>query len=345
MDNQDNRIERELSQWKLREGRLEKLLSFSLSSNKALLKEKLIFFDRITTRYASTLNPDERFALRALKHERRDIERRLYPNPLLRLLRRPLREKIVANQESRQLENNSRELQREIQKAGFAYLTKDIEKQMKSGQPQFSVSSSHYINETESLQHRLSFAKDSSGNYCFEGYSTALYNEKKTEESRQQFFKTENGLEINSIESYNLLSGRAVEKDGKWLQLNFNDRDPQGNYRMKEFHSDFGYQLDKVLDGLPIKEKQDYDLIRKLNDNLKQGNREVVSFVKDGNLHKFYLEANPQYKSVTIYDEHSKKVTLNAALGNKTSEGLKTSHKLNEQQKEGAVKRNGVKLS
>jgi len=76
MDNQDNRIERELSQWKLREGRLEKLLSFSLSSNKALLKEKLIFFDRITTRYASTLNPDERFALRALKHERRDIERR-----------------------------------------------------------------------------------------------------------------------------------------------------------------------------------------------------------------------------------------------------------------------------
>ena len=63
------------------------LFSFSLSSNRALLKEKLEYYERIAARYRGTQDQEERFALRMLRQERNRIEKQLYPNPLIRLLR------------------------------------------------------------------------------------------------------------------------------------------------------------------------------------------------------------------------------------------------------------------
>ena len=51
-----NRVEAELNQWRSREERFSKLFSFSLSNNRALLKEKLDYYDR-----GHTLNGDAAF--------------------------------------------------------------------------------------------------------------------------------------------------------------------------------------------------------------------------------------------------------------------------------------------
>lgn len=142
--------------------------------------------------------------------------------------------------------------------------------------------------------------------------------------------------------AYQLLKGRAIQKEDRWIQLDFNDKDAQGNYRVKEFHSSFGYDLLKVLQDLPIKELQEKDTANQLLDRLKQGSREAVSFLRDGRAYRYYIEANPQFKSVNIYDEHSKKITLSMAMGNKTMEALKVTHKVNEQQAQ--VRRNGMKV-
>lgn len=82
----------------------------------------------------------------------------------------------------------------------------------------------------------------------------------------------------------------------------------------------------------------DYQLL----DNLKQGNRKAVSFLREGREQRYYIEANPQFKSVNIHDEHSRKITLATVLGHKTIETLKVSHKVNEQQTQ--VKWNGIKV-
>jgi len=42
-----NRISSEINQWKAREERLSKLFSFSVSDNKAFLKDKLRFYERV----------------------------------------------------------------------------------------------------------------------------------------------------------------------------------------------------------------------------------------------------------------------------------------------------------
>lgn len=344
-----NRVEAELNQWRSREERFSKLFSFSLSSNRVLLKEKLEYYERIAAKYKGTQNLDEQFALKMLRQERNRIEKQLYPNLFIRLLRRllvaPVKEQIVIRHDNRKTEENSQALHQQVQRAGFPDLSAKIDEQIKQGQQQFSIPVSYYINDKERLDHQVSFVKDQSGLYQFEGYKTTLHNESKPDERRQQYFSMHNGYNVNTTEAYNLLSGRCIQNGGTWMQLDFNDKDAQGNFRVKQFHSDYGYDLDKVLQQLPLKELLNKGEADKLQEALKNGNRISVSFVKDGNEQRFYIEANPQFKSVNIYDEHSRKITLHTALGNKTMDAMKVTHKVNEQQQQNQAKKNGMRIS
>ncbi|HEX5553354.1 MAG TPA: hypothetical protein VFX43_08905 [Chitinophagaceae bacterium] len=341
-----NRVEADLNQWRSKEERFSKLFSFSLSSNRALLKEKLNYYDRIAAKYKGTQDLDERFALRVLRQERKRIEKQLYPNLLIRLLRRllvaPVKEQIVIRQDNRKTEQNSQALHQQVQRSGFPDLSTKIDEQIRQGQQQFSIPVSYYLNDKERLDHQLSFAKDQSGQYHFEGYKTALYNEAKPDEKRLQFFSIRHEHNINTTEAYNLLSGRCIQNRGTWLQLDFNDKEPNGNFRVKQFHFDYGYDLDKALQQLPLKELLNKGETDSIKERLKSGDRISVSFVKDGNEQRFYIEANPQFKSVNIYDEHSRKLTLNTALGNKTMEAMKVTHKVNEQQQQ--AQKNGMRI-
>lgn len=343
-----NRVEAELSQWRSREERYSKLFSFSLSTNKALLKEKLNYYDRIAAKYKDTQNTDERFALRMLRQERNRMEKQLYPNLLIRLLRRllvtPVREQIVIRKDNRKTEDNSQALHRQVQRAGFSDLSAKIDEQIKQGHQQFSIPVSYYLNDKERLDHQLSFVKDQSGTYYFDGYKTMLYNESKPDEKRQQYFRMNDGQNVNTTEGYNLLSGRCIHNGGAWLQLDFNDKDQQGNFRIKQFHSDYGYDLEKALQQLPLKELLNKSEADKLQSELKNGNRVSVSFMKDGNEQRFYIEANPQFKSVNIYDDHSRKITLHTALGNKTMDSMKVAHKVNERQQQSQPKENAMRI-
>lgn len=348
MNNSENRVEAELNQWRSKEERFSKLFSFSLSNNRALLKEKLEYYDHIAAKYKGTQDLDERFALRMLRQERNRIAKQLYPNLLIRLLRRllvaPVRAQIVIRQDNKKTEQNSQALRQQVQRAGFPDLSARIDELIKQGQEQFSVPVSYYLSDKERLDHQLSFVKDQSGLYQFEGYKTTLYNESKPDENKQQYFSMRNGYELSITEGYNLLSGRCIQKGGTWMQLDFNDKDPHGNYRVKQFHSDYGYDLDKALQQLPLKELLNKGQADKLQEALKNGSRMSVTFAKDGNEQRFYIEANPQFKSVNIYDEHSRKITLHTALGNKTMEAMKVAHKVNEQQQQNQAKKNGMRI-
>lgn len=71
-----NRVEAELMNWQQKEQKFQSLFSFELSSNKALLREKLHDFERIAVKYKNTTDPDERFTLQMLKQERRHLEKK-----------------------------------------------------------------------------------------------------------------------------------------------------------------------------------------------------------------------------------------------------------------------------
>jgi len=51
------------------------------------------------------------------------------------------------------------------------------------------------------------------------------------------------------------------------------------------------------------------------------------------------LKQTHNSKSVNVYDEHARKVTLNTALGNKTLEAVKLIHKVNERNEQSQAKK------
>ena len=344
-----NRVEIELNQWRTREERFSKLFSFSLSKNTSLLKEKLNHYERIGTKYKGTKNLEERFALRILRQEKNKILKQLYPNLLVRFIRKlvvaPLMDQIAVRKDAKEEQENNQSLQEQVQRIGFKDLSDKIEQKIKQGHELFTIPSSYYINEKERLNHELSFVKDQNGKYQFEGYRTTLQNESKPEENRSQYFKAQEENSVDTTQAYNLLAGRAVQKEGFWIQLDLNDKDTRGNHRIKEFHSGYGYDLEKAIKQLPLKEISNKTEADELQNALRQGNRHPITLIKNGNEHRFYIEANPQFKSINIYDEHSRKITLTTALGNKPMETVKQIQKTNELQHESQSKQNGMRIS
>ncbi|KFF16590.1 hypothetical protein [Flavobacterium hydatis] len=344
-----NRVEMELKQWRSREERFSKLFNFSLSNNKSLVKEKLHHYERIGTKYKGTRNIDERFALQMLKQEKNKILKQLYPNLLVRLVRKlvvaPLIDQIAVRRNEREEQKNYQSLHDQVQRVGFKDLSNQIDQQIKQGQEQFTIPVSYYVNEKERLHHELSFAKDQNGQYQFEGFKTTLQNESYPGENRSQYFKIQDENSINTTQAYNLLAGRAIQKEGSWTQLDLNDKDVNGNHRIKEFHSGYGYNLERAVQELPLKELSNKTSACKLQDGLRQGNRELVTLLKNGKEHQFYIEANPQFKSVNIYDGHSKKIALATALGDKKIETAKQIQKVSESAQMNHSKRNGLHAS
>lgn len=201
---------------------------------------------------------------------------------------------------------------------------------LNSSQARFSIPLSYYVNDKERLEHELSFKKDQDGNFQFEGYKSALFIDAKPVENKQQYFALDSDYEINVDQAYNLLAGRAVMNSGIWIQLDLNDKDAGNNFRIKEFKSDYGYDLDTILKALPIADEANKYIREDLKSKLSSGNREPVTFLKNGMQQRYFIEANPHFKSVSITDEHSRKVTLATATGQQSAESLKVKNIVNQ---------------
>lgn len=178
------------------------------------------------------------------------------------------------------------------------------------------------------LQHQTTFGKDAFDSslhfkrssvtdmYFFNSYTAALKQEQASENLKQTFYiGRDNNVTLK--EGYNLMSGRAVNKDltnkeGKiynaWLQMDFKQTDNAGNFKLKQFHQNYGFDLEKELGKLSIKEMGNNQDKLRVIESLQKGNRQVVTISENGNEQKRYIEANPQFKSVTVYDANQHRI-------------------------------------
>jgi hypothetical protein len=119
------------------------------------------------------------------------------------------------------------------------------------------------------------------------------------------------------------------------------------------FSPQYGFELEKTVAKLPIKELAiDADRI-KLLESLERGNRQVVTFNTDQGDQKRFIEANPQFKSITVYDENQRRIRQSEDQGKsqEKSEAIKNEPGNKQEQKPGEEvegqrngKRKGVKV-
>jgi hypothetical protein len=169
----------------------------------------------------------------------------------------------------------------------------------------------------DKVSYALDFKKsEQSDMYFFNKYTATIKGENNSPDKSQTFYIKKNAG-ITANEAYNLLSGRPVYKDllnsegqkfNAWLQLDPNIKDDNGNSKYRQFHTGYGYNLENELAKHPIKEFGDQLSKERLMQSLERGNLHQVTFTKGDKEEKMFIEANPQFKTLNIYDASMKKV-------------------------------------
>jgi len=194
-----------------------------------------------------------------------------------------------------------------------------LEKNMSEQQPEFRLQAEATFNK-EPIEATLHFRRSEQGEmYFFNKYEATL---KGADETRSQTFYIQKNSGITFKEAYNLLSGRAVHKElsnaegqkyQAWLQLDLRQKDQHNNYQVKQFHSNYGYNMEAALAKHPIAELGDPSLKAALLKSMQKGNVQSVTFTKDGKEERMFIEASPQYKSINIYDGHMNRIKQETA--------------------------------
>ena len=194
-------------------------------------------------------------------------------------------------------------------------LKAELEKNMNEGKSAFQLHYQAEINK-KPFEAILNFRKsDSTDMYFFNNYHASL--ERSNGERMEQTLYLNKGHGITAKEAYNLLDGRAVQKDlvtkegqpyKAWVQLDFNTKDKNNNFEVKQFHENYGFDLKATVEKFPVTNLKDPEKEKELMQSLQKGNVQSVSIEKDGNTHKMFIEADPQYKKVNLYDSNMKLV-------------------------------------
>ena len=239
----------------------------------------------------------------------------------------------------------------EFLKEGIKYLgfgeglNNKLTEELKSQKSEFQLRTENQYGK-DKVSYALDFRKsDQSDMYFFNKYTASLQGQESGQDKSQTFFIKKNSG-VTAKEAYNLLNGRAVNKDltnqegekyNAWLQIDWNQKDNNGNHKFKMIHEAYGFKLDDVLSKHPIKELNDPTTKDRLMQSLERGNLHQVTFQKGDKEEKMFIDANPQFKTLNLYDSTMKKVYQeNDRKDSKVENGKEVTSKESQKQSEGA---------
>lgn len=199
---------------------------------------------------------------------------------------------------------------------------------------------------TDTVNATLNFKKsDQSDMYFFNSYKVSLQKDDSKEALEQTFFINKDN-NITAKEAYNLMEGRSVNKDLKtkegeaynsWIQMDFKQVDnSNGNFKLNHYHQNYGYDLESSLAKHPIKELENPMYKEDLINSLKKGNLQSVTFKIDGAENKHFVEANPHFKTINVYNEDKQRIRISESKDQKQGESEGKSMAKDSKQKQDA---------
>ncbi len=213
-------------------------------------------------------------------------------------------------------EQNFEYLKNNIKYMGFGEkLFSDLEQGLKSGAPEFQLKQTSEISR-KPFDVTLNFRKSNNGDtYFFNSYHASLKH--SNGEVKDQVFYLNKGKGVTAKEAYNLLEGRAVYKElatkagepyRAWIQLDFEHKDKHNNHEVKQYHEAYGYDLKGTLSKYAVSDMDGGEREKALLASLQRGNLQSVGMLTEVGVTKMFMEANPQFKTVGVYDSDMQRV-------------------------------------
>ena len=239
---------------------------------------------------------------------------------------------------------NAEFLKKSLLNLGFGdKLNAELDKEMAAKTPEFKLGLQHEFNQ-KTVDYTLHFkAGDNHDMYFFNKYDATINHKDDPAKNIDQTFFINKGSGITAKEAFNLMEGRAVHKqlynlEGQkyqaWLTLDDKNLTDNGNKKIKHYHENYGYDLEKVIAGKGIKELDDPKAKDELLYSLKKGNAQQITIGTEDSDKKYFIAANPQFKTVDLYDHQMKKIKREELLH--TEQKPVRNLKQREQQKEDA---------
>lgn len=128
----------------------------------------------------------------------------------------------------------------------------------------------------------------------------------------------EQGKGFTAEQAANLIEGRTVYRDDlinlggqpykAWVMFDMEKgKDRNNNFQTRQFNDPgYGFNLSESLKEFHIKELADPAKMEKIEENLRQGNRPLVTVMLDGKEAKLHIEAVPRYGKINFYQENGK---------------------------------------
>ncbi|MDT0641560.1 hypothetical protein RM553_01830 [Zunongwangia sp. F363] len=234
-------------------------------------------------------------------------------------------------------QKNFEYLKDQIKYTGFGEGLGEVLKQkIAQGEPEFKIPHQTQFGN-DKVDSTLHFSKSKKTDmYFFNSYQVSVQKENKPDEAMKQTFFINKGNNITLKEAYNLMEGRSVNKDltnkegqlyNAWLKMDFKQSDDKGNFKMQQYHQNYGYDLETILGKHPIKELGNEEYKSNLIDSLKKGNLQSATFKRENSEQKQFIEANPRFKTLNIYDVNMQRVDNRQSRTEKQSEGQSRSTK------------------
>jgi hypothetical protein len=235
----------------------------------------------------------------------------------------------LPNMDEKALSFNENQLKR----TGFAEAwTPTLKAQMEQGLPEIKHPFKKEY-DGDRVEATLHLKKSTTSDFYFlNKFDLQLQKEGQANAIKQTFYLTQRnkgGEEENGSkqrlenkytlkEGYNLLAGRPVFKDlvnqeghayQAWVKLNFKNTQNNGNYEMKQYHTNYGFDLEKTLNHYPIKELANPQYKQSLVDSLQRGNLQKATFVgPDGKEEKLLISPNITFGSLNVFDQNKQRM-------------------------------------
>lgn len=239
---------------------------------------------------------------------------------------------------------NAEFLRKTLLNLGFGDgLNVEMEKKIGAKAPEFNLNTQHEFNGKK-IDYTLHFKAGASNNmYFFNRYDASL---KNGAGQINQSFYINKGNGVTAKEAFNLMEGRPIykqlysqmgEKYNAWLKLDKDNLTEAGNMKFRSWNETYGYKPEEVLAGKGIKEMNTEQGRDNLLRSLRKGNVQQVTVEKDGSEKKYFISANPQFKTVDLYDSQMKRIKREELL--KPDNDTKKTQKTTVRQEEAQPKR------
>ncbi|RZJ82675.1 MAG: hypothetical protein EOO20_24170 [Chryseobacterium sp.] len=243
-------------------------------------------------------------------------------------------------------QNNLEYLQKSLDYLGFGTkLNAALENAISKGEQFFSIGiNQRYIpaefrsqveKKFDDMHFELKFNRSKNGEvYFLNAMDTSLLRYNATEPIVKKFVLDQQNR-MSALQSYKLLCGLSFEKptlildtddpESKqykkidlWYKLNFNAVDKLGEHPIKWFFPQHGYDLEQSFSRFPFLELTDADLRESAIKALRYGNLISLPMEIDGKRQEVYISAEPEDKTLNIYDQQMQSIHTDLIFAEKT---------------------------